>query len=210
MLKYRRFNEDGFLGLTLTHLGLMIASILLVAAISSIMNDDIWEQNKMEQISEYIVDKLSIIDDSWVEQQLTVSSSSFDSRYHIYLSQQSILIKSKEDDQIMYREPLFIQPWIRNSTQEWKNASDFHQYLKTNFGKTGHRDDPIAYKDQITSYFSDEWNTSCIKYANSPYVIDITSDIIIEKTIVYCDEDNDDIWSKEEDIIEYVLLYSNE
>ena len=180
MSKYHRFNEDGFLGLTLSHLGLMIASILLVTAISSIMNDDIWEQNKMEQISEYIVDKLSIIDDSWVEQQLKVSSSSIDSRYHIYLSQQSILIISKEDDQIMYREHLFIQPWIRNSSQEWKNASDFHQYLQKNFGNTGHRDDPIVHIDQIKGFFSDEWNTSCIRYASLPYEIDIASDIIIE------------------------------
>ena len=81
---------------------------------------------------------------------------------------------------------------------------------KKNFGNTGHRDDPIVHIDQIKGFFSDEWNTSCIRYASLPYEIDIASDIIIEKTIVYCDGNNDSIWSKGEDIIEYVLLYSNE
>jgi len=196
------------MGLTLSQIGIMIASAVILAALSSILFDSTWqEKQKMQQITQHISASLVSIDNTWYETQKNIEVSKEYFGYNITLSSSSIRVSPSGSDEHIIRKPLMVRPVIRTCSDEWITAEQLHTYLYQQYAHLGTKEDPIPENGGVCFYLTNETNNTYFTYSLQPYVIDTSMQITLEKILIYIDENQDGSWEKTENILNYVVLY---
>ncbi|MFO8077907.1 MAG: hypothetical protein R6U21_04635 [Thermoplasmatota archaeon] len=208
MFRFLKQDNKAIMGLTLSQIGIMIASAVILAALFSILFDSTWqEKQKMQQITQQISSSLVSIDNTWYETQKNIAVSKEYFGYNITISSSSIEVSTSGLDEHFIRKPLIVLPVMRTCSDEWITAEQLHSYLYQQYGHQGTKEDPIPENSGVYRYIENETNNSYFTYSLQPYVIDTSLQITLEKILIYIDENQDGIWQKTENILDYVVLY---
>ncbi|MEF8879422.1 MAG: hypothetical protein V5A64_03410 [Candidatus Thermoplasmatota archaeon] len=209
-------DEKGFMGLTLSQIGLFIATGVLLAAVFGFIYYNDWGRTaELENIASGLHGQVNIADNCFFENISRWNPPEKSFTYTISVSTEYLSVKTdeghmKKDLVVVER---FLTPVLpRDDSNEWKTGEEMHNFLKGEKGHKGSEKNPIPGSDEnsIKNYFTEEIKTCEEKYAMNPLKIDLSKTVFIEKVYIYFDIDMDGIWSPNIDIREeLLLLYQN-
>ncbi len=179
-------DDHGIMGLTLSQIGLIIATGILVAAVFSIIFLNDWQRNaELKNISTSFSTIVEGMDTRFFENTTEFYFAEKPYYYNVSISAEFITITSKgnQNNKLSIKERFLIQPWPRSSGQTWKTGEELHNYCLNNYSHSGTISDPIAQTDlnQLNNYK----NTTNIDLASNPLYLKTNKSVSIEKVIIY-------------------------
>jgi hypothetical protein len=205
ILKSIKSDKHAILGLTLTSLSLIIAtSIILISIYSIVYNNPLKDKNELNTIANGFLKNILKLDTISHEEKITYYFEEKPFHYQIELSSESLTISNND---LIIRKKYNINPWIYILNNEWSNAQEFHNLLKTLYGNSGTITDPINNSNNVKNYILNKYNESYNYYLKNPFIINIKKPAILEKMIIYYDINNDGLWKNNEELQQYLLIY---
>jgi hypothetical protein len=185
----------GVVGLTLSQIGLFLATGILLVAVFSLVFGSNWQRTAdIRSLATSFSTLLADTDTRFFENTTLFQFPEKNYDYRVHLSTEFIGISTKGfwDDDLVVTERLYIQPWLRSSDQNWTTGQDLHAYLNTTTGHQGTENDHISLT--TFTYLRQEQNTSVSCYALHPLQIVCRESVFLEKvTICYDDGKKYDI-----------------
>lgn len=220
MLKFIQ-NKDGFLGLTLSSVGLFIAvAVLLAAVFNFVFMNDWGKEEEMKSMVDGFSSHIDGMDSCFFDNKTKYFFKNDGFDYSVEISTEYIVMDSSsgwfDDEEIRVNKRLVTNVLPRDNRFRWKTGDEFHNYLKNKYTYSGAIDDPVENKlkfpstvDYITlvkSYISDVEKITEEELAENPLIIDADEPVFVEKVYIYYDNDADGIWDSEIDSRQPVLL----
>jgi hypothetical protein len=190
------------MGLTLTQVGLLVATVILLTVVLSFVFFNEWERTaELQSQASGFSSLLGDIDTSFFEKTSRFLFAHAEYRYSVSISTQYILIRSKGSwgGELVVTKKLLIPPWPRLSNQNWTTGEDLHMYLNRTCGHQGTQNDSIP-PGNFTQLCLEQNNTVSF-YALHPLEIQIIKPVYIEKVTIYYNQ------TKKHD---FLLLYQTE
>ena len=185
MSKFIKDNH-GIIGLTLSQIGLILATGILVAAVFSIIFLNDWQRNaELKNIATSFSTIVEGMDIRFFENTTEFHFTEKPYYYNVSISTEYIVIKAEgnQNNKLSIKERFLIKPWPRSSNQTWKTGEELHSYCRDTYGHSGKNSDPITQHD--LEILNDVYNISCIHLASNPLYIMIKKTVCIEKVIIY-------------------------
>ena len=139
-------DSSGFMGLTLTNLGLFIASALLLLAVFSLVASSDWQRTEeLHAIARDISARIQDMDATFFEHSLLYQCPQKKYDYTITISAEYISVSTKNSlgVPITVKERFIVRPWLRNLTMNWTTGNQLHKFLNTTYGHLGTPHDPL-------------------------------------------------------------------
>lgn len=212
MLKFIS-NKKGIMGLTLSQIGLFIATgILITAVFSFIYLSDFNRKEEIDNIGNSFTNYVSAMDSKFFENKTNFLFKDYDFDYSVFISTQYISVETDGNwNNVLSSKNAFLKkPLIRDLDPAWKSSQGMHSYLKNNFGYYGNKSKPIEQDkiDDVKSYFELEMLNTEYNYAKKPFEIDLKKPVLVEKVYIYYDTDDNNIWEKEfDEKDDFILIY---
>jgi hypothetical protein len=181
-------NPHGFMGLTLTNLGLFIASGVLLLAICSLVAHSDWQRTEeLHAIAHDISSRIQDLDATFFEHSVLYQFPPKNYDYAIAASTEYITVSTKDTwgTTISVKERFVIHPWPRNDTINWTAGSQLHNYLNTTYGHWGTQQDPLP-SSNLTE-FEQNRKTTIMFLALHPLEIRSDTQLTIEKVTIFDD-----------------------
>ena len=209
-----KFIEDkkGILGITLSQIGLILATGILLAAVFSIIFLNDWNKKaEMKNVATSLSTIVEGMDTRFFENKTTYWFPSTDYSYTLTASTEFIVATSKGymDDILSHKERFLIKPWPRSANPKWTTGKELHDYLKTNYTQSGNKSDPIqpANIDDVKDEILKDREKANKLFALNPMQFNLSKPLYIEKIFIYYDKD-DDGWDKTVDEKQdFVIIY---
>jgi hypothetical protein len=147
MLKFIN-NSSGFMGLTLTTLGLFIASGILLLVVCSLVFSNPWQEiEELHEIARDISTRIQDMDSRFYESTILFQCppSKFQYAFRVSTEYITVIAKSTWGDTIAMRERFVVHPWPRNDTFNWTTGADLHRFLNETYGHWGTQEDPLPF-----------------------------------------------------------------
>jgi hypothetical protein len=188
-------NNKAVMGLTLSHIGLMIASaVILTAAISFISFNDMQRTNELKTVASQLSTLVQAMDAKSMEDTTQYWLPDLGYDYTVTVSTEYITVEAEGfwNNKLSVKQRFIIKPWVQNETTspEWVGGSELHNYLKNNWQilAAGTLNDPIQ-RRQSWEVLLDDLNNSKTQntsiYAKTPLILDPKKPVIIDKTVLY-------------------------
>ena len=181
-------NTNGIMGLTLSQIGLFLATGILLTAVFFLVFSNDWQRTaEIRSFSSSFSNLVEDIDNSFFEKTTRFQFPSKNYAYTVKLSTGYIVISAKGfwDADIFVAERFLIQPWPRSSHQNWTIGEDLHEYLNTTCGHRGIKNDSISSVN--FTQLSQELNTTISFYALHPLEILIREPVFLEEVTIFYD-----------------------
>jgi hypothetical protein len=179
-------NKNGIMGLSLTQVGLLLATGILLSIVLTFVFCNDWHrtaelQNQASSFSHFLFD----IDSSFFERRDVFQFSQKEYPYLIVISPESILISAKGSwrSTLIVTQRFLVSPWLRMFELNWTTGDDLHRYLNTTYGHWGTQVDPIS-SEQFSSLCQEQQN-STMYYTFYPLEITIWEPVWIEKVTIF-------------------------
>ena len=211
MLKFLN-DRDGIMGITLSQMGLIIATGVLIAAVFSIIFMNDWNKKAdLKNIGTGLSTIVEGMDTRFFENTTMYWFPSKDYSYLVSTSTEYIVISSKSNwnEEISFKEQFLIKPWPRIANPKWISGKDLHNYLKVKYEHTGNESDPIRSADiaNVKNDLETDKETAEKSFALNPLKLNLEKPVYIEKVFIYYDKD-DDGWDKIiDEKQDFVILY---
>jgi hypothetical protein len=177
------------MGLTLTQIGLLLASGILLTVVFSFVFSNDWQRTaELQAQASSFSNLLGDIDNSFFEQTTRFQFSHTDYTYSVKISTEYIVITSKGfwDGDLIVTKRLLLRPWPRIPQQNWTTGEDLHNYLNRTCGHRGTENDSMP-AENFTQLCQEQNNT--ISYlALHPLEILIKEPVFIEKVTIFYDQ----------------------
>ena len=188
-----RFTKDrtGIMGLTLSKIGLFLATSILLVAVFVTINSSDWQKTaELQSLASSFSALLEDMDSRFFEHSTLFLFSENDYSYTVKLSTEYIVISMKEPQgtTLSVLERFLTRPWIRLSEQNWTTGADLHAYLNITYGHQGTSHDPIS-AENFTE-FMQEYNASALFFAIHPLELIIGEPVVLEKVSLFYDDTN--------------------
>ncbi len=203
-------DSHAMMDITLTSCALMIAAGIILITLFFIIFDSPYRTDvELRSISDSFLSTIHTVESSWFETSISHLFSPSASTYRIAVSPESLSIATEGNDvdERIHRQMFLSTPWIRTANDSWVNASNFHEHLYQMFGSNGTKDDPLNDSITITEALEKEWNDSYAYFLYCPYEIKTSTPVIVEKCLIYRDSNNNDVWDKTDQRMQYLLIY---
>jgi len=187
MLRYTT-DTHAIMGLSLSQLGLFLATGILLTAVISFVFLNNWERtNELRSYESSFSALLEDIDSSFLKNSTMFQFPETTYPYKVHLSSEYIVISTKGfwDSRLQMTKRFLVRPWVRSSTQNWTTGNDLHEYLNITYGHRGVQDDVISL--QNFTQLQLEQNASSSYYALHPLEIFTYYPVIIEKVVLFYD-----------------------
>lgn len=172
--------------LTLTHIGLTIATgILLVIVLSLIFTND-WQRNaELQSQASSFSNLLSDVENSFFEQIHRFQFPQKSYAYSVMISIEYIRITTKSAwaGDLIVTEKLLASPWFPLPQQNWTTGDSFHTYLNTTYGHHGTQNDSLSLEN-FTNLSQGQHNMT-MYFALHPLEICINEPVFIEKITIF-------------------------
>ena len=206
-------NNSSIMGLTLSNLGLFIATgILLAAVFSFIYLNDFNKKAELDNISNSFTTFVEAMDTKFFENKSRYFFPKKDYDYSISFSTEYISIQTEGfwNSDLISRKTFFIKPLPRLDNPNWTSGKMLHSYLKNNFGNFGNESDPINSSKEldVNNYLNIIRDSANFSYALNPFIVDKNKELYVEKIYVFYDMDGDDSWNKNIDYkSDLIIIY---
>lgn len=187
MLRCRK-DTTGVIELTLSYIGLILASAILLTVVFSVVFSNDWHRTaELQSLTSDFSNLLLDLQNLFFESENFYQFPQKNYQYHVYLSTQYIAISAEGSwgTNLFITKRFPIGPWPRLSTQNWTTGTELHSYLNETYGHQGVYDDPIS-AENFTGFLN-EYNTTATYFALHPYEIQLRKPVILEKICVYYD-----------------------
>lgn len=182
-------DTNSMMVLSLTHLGLLIATAILLSVILFFIFNNDWQRTaELQAQASDFSNLLYDTDNSFFERINTYTFTHKDYPYSVRMSSEYIVLSASGSWQktLKVATKFLIRPWPRMSPQNWTTGEDLHAFLTTTFNHTGTQNDPLS--SQNFTVFLHQLNNTLTSLAKEPLNILIDKPIFIEKTFLYYDE----------------------
>ncbi len=181
-------DDNGIMGLTLSQIGLIIATGILIAAVFSIIFLNDWQRNaELKNIATSFSTIIEGMDSRFFENTTEFHFPDKNYYYNISISTEYIIVSAEgnQNNKLSIKERFLVRPWPRPSDQTWKRGEELHNYCLNTYGHSGTISDPIT-QDDLDELNIDK-ETASIDLASNPFYIQIYKPAYIEKVIIYYD-----------------------
>lgn len=182
-------NDTGIMGLTLSHIGLIIATGILLTAVFSIIFLNDWQRNaELKNIATSFSTIVEGMDTRFFENTTEFHFPDKTYYYNVSISTEYIVVSAEgnQNNKLSIKERFIVKPWPRTSDQTWKTGEEIHNYCLYTYGHSGTILDPIT-QDDLDGLNTDKETTS-ITLASTPLYIQTNNPAYIEKVIIYYDD----------------------
>jgi hypothetical protein len=182
-------NDTGIMGLTLSHIGLIIATGILLTAVFSIIFLNDWQRNaELKNIATSFSTIVEGMDTRFFENTTEFHFPDKTYYYNVSISTEYIVVSAEgnQNNKLSIKERFIVKPWPRTSDQTWKTGEEIHNYCLYTYGHSGTILDPITQAD-LDGLNTDK-ETASITLALTPLYIQTNNPAYIEKTIIYYDD----------------------
>lgn len=141
-------NSSGFMGLTLTTLGLLIASGILLLVVCSLVFSNPWQETEeLHAIARGVSTRIQDMDSRFYESTILYQCPRSKYQYTIQVSTEYITVSAKSTwgETFSVKERFVVHPWPRNDTLNWTTGSELHRFLNETYGHWGTPEDPLPF-----------------------------------------------------------------
>ena len=189
-------DTHGVLGLSLSNLGLFLASGLLLILILGGAYGSVWERTaELKATAHTLNSYLETLDAAYTDTRLLIQMPSVTS-LQITCSTEYIMVSTKGAFglPLAYTEVWRIRPWPRDNTS-WRSGEDLHRWLNYTHGHTGSAEDPVNLT--VLTALQQAQHADAARLAYTPLQINDAQPLFAEKVVVYTPENR----------AEFFLLY---
>lgn len=210
MLKF--INDDkGVMALTLSQIGLIIATGIILAAVFSFLYYSEWQRNaELKNIATGFTIMVEGMDTRFFDNTTIYFFPDKDYHYNISVSTEYIIINADGtwDNKLSVKERFLIHPWPRVNDPDWNTGKQLHRYLKNNYGRSGNKSNPINKSDidSVKNELNTEKEQAEQTLAHNPFYVDKSKPVYIDKVFIHYDTNGDASWVKENDEKQGFLL----
>ncbi|DAC72415.1 MAG TPA: hypothetical protein DSN98_05390 [Thermoplasmata archaeon] len=182
-------DTDGVVGLTLSQIGLFLATGILLTVVFSLVFSSDWQRTaELQSIASSFSNLLGNIDNRFFEQTTQFQFPKKDYTYTVKISMEYIVIASKGswDADLSVSERLLIRPWPRFSQPNWTTGEDLHSYLNKTCGHRGTKNDSLPAVN--FTQLCNEQNSTISYFAAHPLEIIMREPVFLEKVSIYSEE----------------------
>ncbi|MCX6664530.1 MAG: hypothetical protein NT038_00495 [Euryarchaeota archaeon] len=215
-------NENGIMGLTLSQIGLMVASGILIVAVFSVLYLNDWQRTaELKGTATQISTLIEGLNSQFFENAVLYRFSDKNYQYNISISTEYIIISAKgnRENVLSAKKQFSVKIWPQSFDSIWIGSDGLHDYLKhilrneshVLVNTSGNVSDPVSPENF-------EWvqdNLSIIQkniqasLAVHPMYMPTNRTVIIEKAIIYYDSNGDGTWNKDDDKQqEFIFIYN--
>lgn len=208
-------NNQAVMSLTLSQIGLIIATGILLSAVFSVVFLNDWQKNsELYNIGTNFSTFLEGMDTCFFENKKTYYFTAKDYEYTVFISTEYITLSAKGKwDNILSNKIRFVKkPFIGRINSNWSSSQEIHRFLNDTYGRFGNETYPIFKKDidYVKNMISDEFENMSYFYALAPLELDIKKPIQIEKIYIFYDSNDDKKWDKTNDEKQsFILINQN-
>ena len=181
-------NSKGFMGLTMTTLGLFIASGILFLAVCSLVFSNAWQETEeLHAIARGISTHIQDMDSRFYDCTFAYQCPPNKYQYTIWVSTEYITVSAKNlwGATVSVNERLIVHPWPRNSTMNWTTGYELHRFLNETCGKWGTSEDPLSIMN-LSELENDQENCARL-LAVCPLCLHPNIPVCIEKVSLFDD-----------------------
>ncbi len=187
MLKFIE-NDSGILGLTLSQIGLVVASMVLIAAVFSFVFQNDWKKEaELENIASEFSTTVECMDSKFFENVELFVFPDKKYCYNVSISTEYISVASElnNGDEFLVRERFLVQIWPQKKDSTWIGTDELHKYLKDTFGNSGNFTDPVLNASVVKSYLATKFTNDAADLASNPLYVTTDKAVLVDKAIVY-------------------------
>ncbi len=205
-------DEKGIMGLTLSQIGLIIATgILLVAVFSLIFFNDWQKDAELKNIANGFSTLVEGAEAKFFEETTIFNFPDKEYNYNVSISSEYIVVsaKGKVGNDISFKERFLVKPWPQKKYSSWFGGVGLHDYLKENFGNSGNISDPIKKvdMDDVKNYFKNEIENVNKSLALSSLYILTNKAVYIDNVFVYYDSNDNNFWDDGDEKKSFIFVY---
>ncbi|MBN1281297.1 MAG: hypothetical protein JXA00_06575 [Candidatus Thermoplasmatota archaeon] len=183
-------NDQAFIDLTVSHIGLMIAvAILLLAVFSFLANSDIQRTKELQTIASRISTQIAALDAGVLENTTVLHLPDYGYDYTVTLSTEyvSVAAQGAWGADLMVRERFVVNPWPQDnlSNLSWMGGRQLHAYLKAQYGQSGNQSEPMEDVDAVREELTAQREHASSVLSMTPLVFSSQKPLIVEKAVVY-------------------------
>ena len=190
MLRFTK-DDNGIMGLTLSQIGLMIATGILISAVFSLVFQNEWQKEaELQNIATSFSTMIEGMDTRFFENTTDFYFPDKGYYYNVSISTEYITVSTKGNlgNDISVKERFLVKPWLESNGSIWVNGTTLHDYLKDNFGNSGNMSDPIQNVDDVREFLYAEWENVTKSLALEPLYISTDKTTYIEKRCIYYED----------------------
>lgn len=214
MSKFIR-NNKGVMSLTLSQIGLIIATgILLSAVFSTVFLNDWHKNSELHNIGTHFSTLLEGIDTCFFENTKIYYFPDKNYEYNASISTEYMTLNAKGNwDNTLSNKIRFVKKtFVGSVNYNWSSGEKFHIFLNDTYSRFGNETYPIFKKDitSVKNMILDEFENMSYFYAINPLELDIQKPVIIEKIYIFYDNNDDKKWDKTNDEKQnFILIHQN-
>jgi len=181
-------NSHGIMGLTLSHIGLFIATGILLAAVGTVIFYNNWQRTEeLHAIANSVSMLIQDMDARFFDNITMFQFPNKNYQYTVELSTEYIAMSAKGywGHDISVKERFIIHPWPRDRISNWTTGGDLHTYLNETYGRQGTKDDPLPMAN--LSEIDNDHETSVLFFALQPLKVRVHAPLYVEKVSIYDD-----------------------
>ena len=171
----------------------MMAAAVLLASVASVTFYNDWKKEaEIRAIAMGIVSEIASMD----LKSLPNSTEYFlpSKPYKIFLSTEYVSVVRNDGTfrkNISVVKKFLVKPFVSCEIFPWKDGKEFHNYLLEKYGSAGNISDPIPYNkiSEVKTYLNDKLEEIAKKLAITPFQVDATKPLHIEKIFIYFEKD---------------------
>jgi hypothetical protein len=182
-------NTEGMMDLSLTQIGLTIASgVLLVIVLSLIVTNDWQRTAELQSQASSFSNLLADVENSFFEQRQRFQFSQKDYTYSVMMSTEYLRITTKSAwaGELVVTKKLLTTPWLPLPQQNWTTGEDFHTFLNTTYGHQGTQNDALSLES--FTELCQEQNNRTAYFALHPVKILVNDPVFVEKVTIFYDQ----------------------
>jgi len=203
------------MSLTLSSIGLIIASGFILAAVFSfIYYSDFQRNSEIQNIASGFSIMVEGMDTRFFENTTMYFFPEQEYYYNVSLSSEYIIVDADGTwwgDKLSVKQRFLIRPWPRKDNSDWLSGEELHSYLKMKYGQSGNYSKSIEGSveiDKVKNYLKDEYEAAALSLAHNPFYVDSHKAVYIEKIFIYYNTDGNLGWDKDiDEKQEFILVY---
>ena len=186
-------NDQALMPLPIITIGVLITTtILLFSVITMFDNHPMKIETEIETVAAVLNQKIQSVDSFCFEQKIQWNIPNLMKSASIFLTPNSIIIKEQSGNQLYTITKNGVSSWwIHLPHSNWTNATTYHQYLNYSFDHDGTIHDPLPDDENIQNEINNQFELNQQSILIDPIQFDSSKPLIIEKLIIYYDEEGE-------------------